>query len=67
MHNLCGNRQNRGDCGGMLNSEETQENFEIIAEEENVEAEAEETGASICAICSHIRSTTLVNILHVGS
>nr|XP_056704912.1 TBC1 domain family member 2A [Euleptes europaea] len=45
VHNLCGSRPNRGDCGGMFNSEETQENFEILAEEEHVEAEAEKTAS----------------------
>ncbi|XP_077201598.1 TBC1 domain family member 2A isoform X1 [Paroedura picta] len=46
VHNLCGNRQNRGDCGGTLSFEETQEDFEIIAEEEHGGAEAEETVSS---------------------
>ncbi|XP_048359841.1 TBC1 domain family member 2A [Sphaerodactylus townsendi] len=43
VHNLCGSRQNRGDCSGIFNFEETQENFEILAEEEHMEAEPEET------------------------
>lgn len=38
VHNLCGSRQNRKDSNSF------EENFEIIADEEHVKGETEDTG-----------------------